>query len=77
MIIQITVRNGVRVKQVSFDNSRLSTISDLLSNPGTNAQIGAPEGAAFRVNGGQVTPSAYALQNGDEVVVETKTTEKN
>lgn len=78
MIIQITVRNGLRKKDISFNSGEdLETVSDLLNNPETAAQIGAPEGAAIRVNGGQVDPDVYALQTGDELVFEQRATEKN
>jgi len=81
MIIDIIARIGMRrvdlsVSDTQADGSR-TTLANVLSNPATASQISAPEGAAARVNGGQVDPEVYALEAGDTVVFEKKAADKS
>ena len=77
MRVDIVARVGMRKVNLSLDPDGPKTVADLLRNPNTAAEIGAPEGAAIRVNGGQIDPAVYALKPGDEVVFEKRADDKS
>lgn len=81
MRIDITARVGMRSVQVEYDdtqpNGERSTLANLLQSSAARSQIQAPEGADIRVNGGQVDPRSYVLEQGDIIVFEVRSADKS